>query len=145
MSQFKWKFIGKVKGCHRFWRELNSDRIGVCDMSSEGRNPEFADDGALFLDQDRPILLYHSSHGIHVSIPLLTPDGKETYTGGTLKEARYIMENFGGSIKIEELGTISYKPKINFTSFVPVSEDTLDITVDGITSEMIKDGVDITS
>lgn len=145
MSNYKWKFIGKVKGCHRFWREEVSGRIGVCDMSSEGRNPEYADDGVLFLDPDRPMQLYHSSHGIHVSIPLQYPNGLLTHTGGTLKEARFILENFGGSIKMEELGTISYKPEINFTSFIPECEDMLDITIDGITSEMIKDEVDIVS
>jgi hypothetical protein len=51
----RWKLIRWVWGQHKWFEDLHTGRIGVCDDS--GDHPEEADDGILWLAQDRAIRL----------------------------------------------------------------------------------------
>jgi hypothetical protein len=100
-----WQLLKSIKGCHRFFRDMDNGRIGVADQSADGDAgygrvyigwPHKTDDGTLYLDTRRPITFFKKyNSGTHYSIPLQHPDGKHTRTVGTKAEADYCVETFG--------------------------------------------------
>ena len=75
---YQWRFVckdsqrdenGKWYG-HSFWRDLNTDRVSICDMS--GDLPDLTDDGVLWIDTTRPWVLTSSSlNSLMVNVPVL--------------------------------------------------------------------------
>lgn len=103
-----WMLTLKVD--HKYFTEFGPEgrtgRIGVADDS--GKTPDDTDDGPLYLDRERPILI---SSDNNVRIPLRDADGKETATPGSFREALCVAERFkmeiravfGGRFKVSQV------------------------------------------
>ena len=95
---YKWRLELHVGCCHRWFRDLLTDRISAADES--GEYPEDTDDGVLWLDTTSSIALHYDYDGEgryceEIQIPLLNVQGQRTWLGGTTeREAREVAELF---------------------------------------------------
>jgi hypothetical protein len=70
-----WYFLFKPPGGHKFFRDERG-RIGIADDS--GSDPTNTDDGVIYLDRSRPVILFDYvcgsySHDTGAYIPILVP------------------------------------------------------------------------
>lgn len=91
-KQYSWELVYKCKGGHKFFKDLASGRIAICDES--GPTPDKTDDGVLWIDLTRPIII-----GARCSIPLTDDKGGEYSTTGWATEAIGVAFKFGWAVK----------------------------------------------
>ena len=93
MSKHWHKIIGFNDGHRYFERTQGKDRgrIGIGDQS--GFFPDETDDGVLWLDQERPIVISMKSRN-YCSIPLVDPNGGKCSTVTNPYEALRVAETF---------------------------------------------------
>jgi hypothetical protein len=85
-----------VPRSHRYFRGAHTDQIGVADRS--GATPDRTEDGVLWLDRSRPIVL--DNREWLATIPLIYPDGTTTRTGDTL----------GGALRVARMFAMHVEP-----------------------------------
>jgi hypothetical protein len=90
---YKWTRVLSIPNGHRYFRDELSGRVSVCDDS--GRKPDHTDDGVLWLDPRRPIVVEDLQPGGNARgwIPVTSPSGDQSCT----------IENLQGSIKVAHL------------------------------------------
>lgn len=84
---------------HKFFREKESYRIAIADWS--GSTPEKTDDGVLWLDATRPIVVsFSSSRRLVTWLPLQRPDGRETHAPTDLQTALFAVGLAGMKVEL---------------------------------------------
>lgn len=109
MTKHRWQLALEVPGGHRYFRDMNAHgRVAVADNS--GDYPHQTDDGVLWLDTTRPIIIGHGAT-FSASIPLLRDDvvgpcGMGTcWTGEDVDGAISVAEMFGLRLEVAESTT----------------------------------------
>lgn len=89
----KWIQELDVPGGHRYFRDEATFAIAIADRS--GRYPDQTDDGVLWLDTRKDIVIDKMRH---IFIPLRTPNGSEVTTPASVLEALEVARHFGMNI-----------------------------------------------
>lgn len=100
----KWKLVKTIRDGHRFFENLQSHRISVCDDS--GHNPSTAADGPVYVDNNRHVELHDCPSGLYFRIPVLLEGEEPSYVSGPVAEVRYVMEVCGMKLDIVGIGVI---------------------------------------
>lgn len=90
---YRWRKILDIRGGHRFFRDESTGRYAVADRS--GHIPERTDDGVLWLDFDRPLLVDDG----RVMLPVLSEGGAQCSVGLTHEGAarlQHALRDAGG-------------------------------------------------
>lgn len=94
----RWQFLFSVTGCHKWFRDSNG-KIAVADYS--GHYPNQTDDGVLYLDTEKRIVISRDGADENVKISLIDAKGNSLMLGGTNRhEADVVSRQFG--LKIED-------------------------------------------
>ena len=85
---------------HKFFKHIASKRIAIADWS--GEFPEDTDDGVLWLDDSRPIVVtFSSDKKLLAYLPLFRRDEKETQAPTDIKTAQFAIEVAHMSVRFE--------------------------------------------
>ena len=74
MDKYKWGVVTMLPDGHRLFPTSTGNFIAICDDS--GREPQDCDDGILWLDRDRALMI----DGTHCAIPVIDEGGKQSRT-----------------------------------------------------------------
>lgn len=86
---------------HRVFREVGSGRLAIADNS--GNVPSETDDGVLWLNTDRPLMLAHGNHGMRVNIPLIVErTGDTSMTLGAFESALTLAKKLNWSVAFDQ-------------------------------------------
>jgi hypothetical protein len=95
-SKYRWELALHIPGCHKYFNDLNTDRIAICDGS--GPLPNECDDGVLWLDTDSrrsiEVQLEAKPERLWFKVPLERTDGEHTYCLATVREATMVAKRF---------------------------------------------------
>lgn len=133
MKEYHWHLLGNIPGNHRFYRCQLSGKVSACDSS--GDYPHQTDDGPLWIEEDKPIVLFESpgSAGMWASVPVVSErTGDHCTIGSGAKEIIWLLRNLGMTITIKSIDYIDEEPVVKdqldlvpgkFTQqFVPLGE-----------------------
>jgi hypothetical protein len=89
-STSRWRLISQPsRGGHRFFTDSEAPgKLAIADMS--GPTPDKTEDGILYVDMDRRILI---TVGDSILVPLISETGKRSQTPVSIRELR-VLENF---------------------------------------------------
>jgi len=105
---YQWRFVCKdnqrdERGNHyghSFWRDLNTDRVSICDMS--GERPDLTDDGVLWIDTKRPWVLTSTSlNSLMVEVPVHDKNEEPRFCCMTAHDGVRIGQKLGARIDID--------------------------------------------
>lgn len=99
-TRYVWIPVLSVAGGHRYFRAENDPqgRIGMADRS--GPNPELTDDGLLWLDTTKPVVLGYWE-GRDAAIPLVDDGGRSFRTGESIMGGHQVAAKFGMRVEID--------------------------------------------
>lgn len=80
MTTYKWTKAETLPDGHRIFATLTDDGLQYAIADDSGDLPEQTDDGILWLDETRPLLVDRDDRTQYCSIPLIDEDGKQTLT-----------------------------------------------------------------
>jgi len=109
---YLWRFVAKDTQQdedgfwygHSFWRDLNTGRVSICDMS--GGRPDLTDDGVLWVNMDKPWVLTDRQGKLRVDVPLLDADERPTGTFMCGYDGVRIAQKLGAQIKVDATSDI---------------------------------------
>lgn len=99
-TRYVWTQVLSILGGHRYFRAENDPgrRIAMADKS--GPNPELTDDGLLWLDRSKPVVIGFFG-GRDSAIPLLDDSGKSFRTGESILGGHQVASAFGMRLEID--------------------------------------------
>jgi hypothetical protein len=104
MTAYKWVKLVDLPRSHRYFLDALSERIAVADRS--GTTPDRTDDGVLWLDTSRPIVL---GKDWLATIPLLHLNGSQVATGDNIDNAMTVARKFGMRVEPTRSATDAMK------------------------------------
>lgn len=104
---YRWRFVAKDSQRdengdwygHSFWRDLETDRVSICDMS--GDRPHRTDDGVLWINTTQPWVLTDRHGKLRMDVPLLDADETPTATFMCGYDGVRIAQKLGVQIKVD--------------------------------------------
>lgn len=129
-TQPQWEKLVRIPRGHRFFRDKLSGKVSVCDDS--GTRPHLTDDGILWIQQDKPILLQEQFESAHVMASVFVTKDR---TGESLsilsgpREVLWLIRNLGMSIKIQ---TVDFTDPDNIRA-----DDSLDLVPGVFTKQFV--------
>jgi len=96
-SQDRWHLQRAIKGNHKWFQDLETGHLACADNS--GHYPDETDDGILFLNKEKPIVMGKSDH-IFISTPVLNPTGGMSHIISGLAEMIYLVQEHGMQVEI---------------------------------------------
>lgn len=90
MSKYNWKKLAQpTPRGHRFFEDKNTGRIAIADNS--GPTPDRTDDGVLWLDSSRKMLVKLEHNCVRLTMPVTTPRDSSWSVGITIAEAHWLL------------------------------------------------------
>lgn len=103
MSTSRWTILRKVRGNHKWFRCKETGRVACADNS--GMYPNQTDDGILWLNKEKPIVMGTEDHRIWVSTPVIKANTDEQlHIISGLAEVLYLMREHEMELRIEPGG-----------------------------------------
>jgi len=100
-----WRLVLGFRDGHKYFRCRRGDTpggIGVADQS--GHYPHETEDGVLWLDQQRPVLVDDTLERLHVFVPLRDDAGNRSTTPVSFREAVEVVRKFGMKLRARTFG-----------------------------------------
>ena len=94
----RWTLLRKCRDSHKWFSDSETGRVACADYS--GRFPDQTDDGILWLNKERPIVMARSEGRIYVTTPVLQND-KPKFIISSLDEIIYLMQEHGMKIEVQ--------------------------------------------
>lgn len=113
-QKYQWELLVKIPRGHKFFRDKLSGKISACDDG--GTCPQFTDDGPLWIQQDKPILLQErfESASMIASVPVIQErTGKRKSILSGPREIMWLVRNLGMNLKIQSLTYIDEEIKVD--------------------------------
>lgn len=101
-KKHKWQLVLRIKGGHRYFTVSDYGGMVAC-ADASGTYPEQTEDGILWLDRSRPIVLGDDNSA---TIPLKRPDGEECATGEYNQDAILVANAFGFEVVVQAGSTL---------------------------------------
>lgn len=101
-KEWEWELLVKMRGGRKFYHDKLSGKVSACDLS--GKYPQHTDDGPLWIQTDRPILLrdQHDSFGQWASVAAIQErTGQECNITSDTREILWLIRNLGMTLKIQ--------------------------------------------
>lgn len=99
-QKYQWRLLRAIPGNHRWFIDELSGGIACADDS--GKTPDETDDGVLWLNQPRYILLAESGGQRHITTPVISErTGENSVIGSTIAELLYLMRAHKMELRIE--------------------------------------------
>jgi len=89
-----WLKVFSAKDGHRYFRNLKTNQVSICDNS--GAYPHLTDDGVLYLDHSRSIVIGDE----RATIPVLRADGSQANASERPHDALRVAWEFGLDIEV---------------------------------------------
>lgn len=103
-KQYDWQLVCRNKGGHSFWRDNNTGRISICDLS--GDRPDLTDDGVLWIEG-----LWTLSDGTKepvLDIPVICArDGSRSWCSTPALDGLAIAETLGFQVVVNDRSRIA--------------------------------------
>jgi len=93
-QEYGWSLVIRFPGGHRYFRNLDNDKVSACDNS--GSRPHLTDDGVLYVDDKRPVVI-GSNYG---TVPVLHDDGSQAHVSEQPHHAVQLAQELGLEIKL---------------------------------------------
>lgn len=129
MTDHQWKMLVKIPRNHKFFRSELTNKVSACDDS--GLTPDYTDDGPLWVETDKPIILrqQHDSANMSGSVPVIQDrTGKHQCILSGPREIMWLVRNLGMSIKIQT---------VDFSEDDAVVDDELDLVAGQFTKQFV--------
>lgn len=95
----RWNLLCKLNDGHRLFElDSNQDEIAIADDS--GTTPDLTDDGVLWLDRTRPLIVYSEEQPVSCAIPLRDQHGEATRTPTDAASILYLAARFDWAVKV---------------------------------------------
>jgi hypothetical protein len=99
---YEWEHLVSFAGGRKYFRDKLTQRIGT--VGDSGRTPDRGEEGVLWVDTDRPIVLDVDYSMFRAHLPLIAEaSGKSCGTLAETIEALWVVKNLGMSIKINAI------------------------------------------
>ena len=95
----RWQFLGKCHHNHKWFQDRDTGQIACADDS--GYCPEDTEDGILWLNRNKPIVLGSSDSGIYITTPVICDrTSQEANIISGLAELLYLVEHHGMEVEV---------------------------------------------
>lgn len=97
----RWSGPTNLPDGHRIFERQGPDGLERAIADDSGRTPELTDDGLLFLDPSRSLIVMAEGEDEHLAIPLIDERGKRTRTPTDAASLLYLSREYGWTIHDE--------------------------------------------
>ena len=98
MDKYKWGVVTMLPDGHRLFPTTSCQYVAIADDS--GREPQDCEDGILWLDRDRSLIV----NGSHIAIPVIDEGGEQSRTPSDVATILYLACEFNWSIEDQRIG-----------------------------------------